>query len=272
MRHFFLMLLLFAANMLTAQQAASFDKRWCYSASKVIYFEAVDSTLYARFIRQSDSARFTAFYNGTLNDTVDRMRMDFERVNGKCFIHGWLSRGRKPYFLDAIYDPKNDSTLILTGNVYYNTKRVPYTGSNCDSVVPHCSMFFFRKDALAKMKKLKSLDKISLTEAVQIMRDVQPALAQRCNRCYDAFFDSDFNLQIMRSGYNPINLHNVNGRKAYQLSGCNYIIKDLFPNEEKIKETIRDFGEPFLYGPAGKPVQVKPAGSDGAGDSGEDLN
>lgn len=270
MRIFFVLLFLLVADTFSAQSVSGFDKRWCYSGSRIIYFEVLDSTLYARFISQNDSAHFTAFYNENLTDTANRMPMDFERINGKYFIHGWLNRSRKPFFLDAIYDPANDSTLMLTGNVYYNKKRRPYTGPDCDSIVPHCAAYFFKKDALAKMKKLKSFDKIPLAEAVQLMRDVQPAMAQRCNRCYEGFFDSDFNLVIMRAGYNPISTRQVNGKTAYRLSGFSHLVNDLFPNDEKLKETFRDFAEPYYYGPGGKPVQ--PAGGGGGEDSDEKLN
>jgi hypothetical protein len=219
-----------------------FDSRFCFTGSRTLVFTAIEKELYVSMIDDSDTSYFGDFLRGKpVSKETGLQRVDVTESAGKIFLNAVITQdeNRSRYLFFGIYDQSKDSILRFVGDVYYDTSITNYANPNCNTDVPTCVAYFYKKGDIGRIQKLKSLDLISRREVFDLFKEMASYLNKnRCNRCYEGFPGGDFNRFLILRGYNPITREPWNEAYKYQISAIDFI-RDKFigwPSEPKDKE------------------------------------
>lgn len=225
---------------------SQFDSRFCFTGSRTLVFTAIGEELYASMIDDSDTSYFRDFLDGKpVSKEAGLQRVDVKESAGKIFLNAVLTRdeNRYSYIFFGIYDQSKDSLLQFVGDVYYDTSKTNYNNKNCNSDVPACVAYLYRKGDIGRIQKLKDLALISRREVFQLATDFNDFMNKnRCNRCYEGFPGGDFNRMLVLRGYNPITKRSGGEEYKYEVSAFDFI-RDKF---EKDKELIDHLYKKFM--------------------------
>lgn len=254
MKHPLFILSLFAFTHLSAQKLSHFDGRWCFIGSRIIKFTEKSGRLYLSAIKDHDTLHFRQFYN---NETITNPALLFpvttSKAGGKLLMRVTLKGEIEDWTGTLIYNPSNDSTLYFTGNVYYDTSQVTFTNLNCDTVVPTCANYFYRKNDIDKIKNLRDLNTISREDAFTILRRFEVLTKQLCNRCYEGFPGANINRIAITMGYNPVTRRKWNQGFVFETSVFDFIVDKFVGRDETPRDKeLREFYEKILRDFIGK--------------------